>query len=174
MSKLFKIHHDLIANSGRKFIILVAILSAATLLAVYIYDALFLTKPCYLCLIQRVPYFLLMIISLIVLLLGRFFRVCLILIAVIYFMGGSIAIYHTGVEYGLFQMTKECNFDDDPALSPEQLKELIMNKKSGGCNQPTLIFSNFNLSFAELNVILSVLMLLFTIFILRRVNEVTR
>lgn len=106
--------------------------SALPLLAAYFAQYVLHVQPCLLCLYQRVPFFIVLIVSIIVILLRRKWvrqvgaAICCIAIA----MNAGIAFFHAGVEYEIFRNFTWCStrtqiFEKTPKNIEDIRKQLV-------------------------------------------------
>ncbi len=112
--------------------------------------------PCQLCLYQRIPYYALLIIGILVFFmqsnigdvmrLGAFGVIALLAVT-------GLAFFHMGVEYGWWEGTEACGAQGMVAESVEQLKSLIMNTPVVKCTDPAFVF--LGLSMAGWNMVWS-------------------
>tara|TARA_B100002052_G_scaffold212079_1_gene193975 strand:+ start:637 stop:1119 length:483 start_codon:yes stop_codon:yes gene_type:complete len=118
-------------------------------------------KPCKLCLYQRYPYFLSVIIILSILLTKKYIKLSLLILALISLLGSIVAFYHFGIEQGFFNESLVCEAKNlDLNLSKEDvLKQL--GESTISCKNVT--FRVFGLSLATINTIFS--FVLFGIFL---------
>ncbi|MAV77225.1 MAG: disulfide bond formation protein B [Candidatus Marinimicrobia bacterium] len=144
-------------------IILFSIVSLLVLsiLSAYIIEYSLGHKPCKLCLYQRYPYFISIILILNILIIKKYIKLSLLIVALVSLLGSIIAFYHFGIEQGFFNESLVCEIKNlDPNLSKEDiLKELSENLIS--CK--TVTFRLFGLSLASINTIFS--FVLFVIFL---------
>ena len=111
-------------------------------------------KPCKLCLYQRIPYFLSIILLLIIFFIKNYQKILLALLAIIFLFSAILAFYHFGIEQGFYQeslMCKNTNLSND-LTKEEILKNLNLNVIS--CKNVT--FSIFGFSLAAINTIFSI------------------
>ena len=143
-------------------IILFSIVSLLVLsiLSAYIIEYSLGHKPCKLCLYQRYPYFISIILILNILIIKKYIKLSLLIVALVSLLGSIIAFYHFGIEQGFFNESLVCEIKNlDPNLSKEDiLKQLSENLIS--CK--TVTFRLFGLSLASINTIFS--FVLFCIF----------
>tara|TARA_B100001741_G_scaffold285291_1_gene261384 strand:+ start:224 stop:706 length:483 start_codon:yes stop_codon:yes gene_type:complete len=118
-------------------------------------------KPCKLCLYQRYPYFLSVVIILSILLTKKYIKLSLLILALISLLGSIVAFYHFGIEQGFFNESLVCEAKNlDLNLSKEDvLKQL--GESTISCKNVT--FRVFGLSLATINTIFS--FVLFGIFL---------
>lgn len=137
--------------------------STVALATAYISQFVFGLKPCHLCLLQRIPYGVMLFLS------GLGF-ICYKKPAIIRWVVWlgilaltvevGLAAYHTGVEYGVFHGLEGCSSGDIPegGMTLEEIKQQIMSSDIVRCDQPAFVF--LGLSMAGWNTIYSSLALL--------------
>ena len=113
-------------------------------------------KPCNLCLIERLPYIFAIIIISLGLILKKFEKAIIILLALIFITATIISFYHFGIEQGFFKESLVCNLDSSITnLSKEDLiKEL--QQQTVSCKDVS--FRIFGLSLATINTIISLIL----------------
>jgi len=110
-------------------------------------------KPCKLCLYQRIPYFVSLVLILNVLFLKKLEKPSLLLSSIIMLMGSVLAFYHFGTEQGFFNESFLCESD---SFSKEMTKEELLkqlSKNTVSCKNVS--FALFGFSLASINVIFS-------------------
>ena len=138
--------------------ILVGILSfsiSSLLIAYYIEYALG-HKPCNLCLIERVPYFISFILTSFVLFLNRLEKIISIIILLSFIFGTIVSFYHFGIEQGFFNESLVCNLGNGEALDKEQLLKQLEQSTVTSCKDVTFRFLGFSL--ATINMIISIIL----------------
>ena len=110
-------------------------------------------QPCNLCLIERLPYFLAIIIIFLGLSLNRFEKFTFISLGLIFASASILSLYHVGIEQGFFKESLVCISNDEiNSLDKEDLiKEL--QKKVVSCKD--VQFTLLGLSLATINAIIS-------------------
>ena len=135
---------------------LILIFSVFALGAAYFIQHILGHKPCNLCLIERLPYTLAIIIISLCLILKKFEKAIIILLILIFVAATIISFYHFGIEQGFFKESLVCNFDNNiNNLSKEDLiKEL--QQQTVSCKD--ISFRIFSLSLATINTIISLIL----------------
>jgi disulfide bond formation protein DsbB len=117
-------------------------------------------RPCVLCLYQRVPYVLTIVLSglaLAAFLAGRLrpvvARWVLGACAAVFLVGAGIAAYHVGVEQGWWAGTASCTGPDLNTMTLEQLREHLLAAPIVRCDE--VAWSLFGISMAGYNVLTS-------------------
>lgn len=138
--------------------ILVGILSFSicSLLIAYYIEYVLGHKPCNLCLIERVPYFISFILTAFVLALNRLEKVISIIILLSFIFGTIVSFYHFGIEQGFFSESLVCNLGNGEALDKEQLLKQLEQSTVTSCKDVTFRFLGFSL--ATINMIISIIL----------------
>ncbi len=150
--------------------------SFIALAGAYISEYGFDMIPCDLCLYQRKPYFFVMAIALVALLLRNkkdLTKPLLILCFLAFLAGAIIAGHHVGVEQGWWESAASCGSGGvSQDMTFEEFREQIMNAPMVRCDEPQ--FELFGITMAGYNFLYSVdlaLVCLLGFFILQRNKE---
>ena len=135
---------------------IILIFSIFALLAAYFIEYILGHQPCNLCLIERIPYLLAVIIIFLVYMFKKNEKVYIILLSLVFISATLISFYHFGIEQGFFKESLVCNLDNNITnLSKEDLiKEL--QQQTISCKDVS--FRIFNLSLATINTIISLIL----------------
>ena len=112
--------------------ILIFILAALSLslVAAYTIEHGLGHKACKLCLYQRIPYFFSIFLILNILLIKRFVKPTLLLLALVSLSGSVLAFYHFGIEQGFFSESFVCEAQNlDNNLSKEEVLKICPEKR---------------------------------------------
>ncbi len=134
--------------------------SAGALGTAYVAQYGFGLEPCELCLIERWPYRIAMLLAAVALLfrLRPPWRALLVLLCSLAFLtGAGVAAFHVGVEQHLWAGTAACNGGPAPN-SLAALRAQVMKTPVARCDQPALVV--LGLSIAGWNFVASVLLFL--------------
>jgi len=132
-------------------IYIIILLAVIPLTGAYISQYVYDYHPCILCIYQRVPYFIIAGLGIMwLLVIKRFVRVLLVLSAILFAIDGGIAVYHTGVEQGVFEGTDGCVMGS-AGESIEDLRAAIFNAPIVQCSDIAFLF--MGLSMAAWNII---------------------
>jgi disulfide bond formation protein DsbB len=115
--------------------------------------------PCVLCWYQRVPYVAVIIICTTGLLYPRVTAEALAISAITFVIGGTIAVFHVGVEQAWWEGTKACVGSSAPSDSIDDLRAQIMAAPIVRCND--IQWSLFGVSMAGYNILTSVVLTVF-------------
>ncbi len=113
-------------------------------------------EPCKLCIYERIPYFLSILLLIKILLFKKYEKITLFILFLIFIASAVLAFYHFGIEQGFFSESFVCKTGDlTGTLSKEQLLEQL-NKNSISCKDVS--FRVLGLSLATINTILSIIL----------------
>ena len=135
-----------------KFIFLVSIIA---LVSAFFIEYILGHQPCNLCVLERIPYFLAIIVVLLNYKFIQFERFFILLLAIIFLAGTILSLYHLGIEQGFIQESLVCDLKNGSNLlsKEEILKQL--QEKSVSCKDVT--FKMFGLSLTSYNILISIL-----------------
>ena len=123
-------------------------------------------EPCKLCLYERIPYFLSMLIIITILFIKKYERVTLLILFLIFISSTALAFYHLGIEEGFFNESLACTTGDlSKTLSKEELLEQLKQNRIS-CKDVSFRILGFSL--AAINTIFS--LVLSVIFIMLFLN----
>jgi len=126
-------------------------------------------NPCNLCIFQRIPYYVIIALSILAILLRSKQTSLMLLLGfcIIAFVAEiGIAGFHVGVEQKWWTGTESCG-GGDVASSIEALRAQIMGAPISRCDDPSFYF--LGITMAAWNFIYSIGLLIFTIYSLKRV-----
>ena len=113
-------------------------------------------EPCKLCLYQRIPYFLAILLIVKIFFFKKYEKITLLILSLIFIGSTALAFYHFGIEQGFFNESLACTAPDlSKTLSKEQLMELL-KQNSVSCKDVS--FKILGLSLAAINTIFSLVL----------------
>ena len=150
---------------------LIFLTSLVSIISAYFIEYILGHQPCNLCLIERIPYGL----SIILIILNYFFkkneRFIILLLIIIFVFSLIISFYHFGIEQGFFEESTVCGLKSSVEIisKDEILKQL--QEKTISCKDVT--FKIFGLSLTSINIFISFILtvLLTKIFISYEKNK---
>ncbi len=140
--------------NSKHFLIFLLTASVFALTAAYISQYVFEMEPCQLCFWQRKPFFAVIILASLFLVIPRLekYQNLAVKIAVLLLLiNSAIAFYHTGVEQKWFEGLDSCSSAAAQPTSLEELKLALEKTKVVRCDKPQFVF--LHLSMAAWNVI---------------------
>ena len=146
------------------FLKIIFILSFSALLIAYFIEIFLGHQPCNLCLIERIPYGLSIMIIMSIFLIKKNQKFLVLLLIITFIFSFAISFYHYGIEQGFFQESSFCGVKSltESITKEDLLKQL--SEKTISCRDVT--FRIFGLSLTSINIVISLLFIitLFKIF----------
>ena len=135
-----------------KIIFLVSILA---LVSAFFIEYVLGHQPCNLCIFERIPYLLAIIIILFNLKFNQFEKFFILLLVIVFLFGTILSLYHLSIEQGFIQESLVCDLKSGSNLlsKEEILKQL--QEKDISCKDVT--FKIFGLSLTSYNILISLL-----------------
>tara|TARA_B100002051_G_C16269058_1_gene407970 strand:- start:30 stop:515 length:486 start_codon:yes stop_codon:yes gene_type:complete len=150
---------------------LIFLVSLVSIVSAYFIEHILGHQPCNLCLIERIPYVLSIILIILNYLLEKNEKFIILLLIIIFAFSLIISIYHFGIEQGFFEESAVCGIKNSAEIisKDELLKQL--QEKNINCKDVT--FRIFGLSLTSINILISFLLtiLLIKIFISYEKNK---
>ena len=113
-------------------------------------------EPCKLCLYQRIPYFLAILLIIKIFFFKKYEKITLLILTLIFVSSTALAFYHFGIEQGFFNESLACTTPDlSKTLSKEQLLEQL---KQNNISCKDVSFRILGLSLAAINTIFSLVL----------------
>ena len=137
---------------------IILIISFTALIFAYFVEHILGHQPCNLCIIERIPYGISIILIAIIFIIKKNQKFLTLLLILTFAFSFTISIYHYGIEQGFFEESTVCsasNFTEN-ITKEDLLKEL--SKKTISCKDVTFRFLGFSLT--SINVILSLLLII--------------
>ena len=141
---------------------LILIISLVAIISAYFIEYVLGHQPCNLCLIERIPYGVSIILISLTLFLKKNEKFFILLLILTFIFSFAISFYHLGIEQGIFQESAVCGVKD---FSENITKEELLNQlnvKTVSCKDVT--FRVFGLSLTTINIAISLLFII-TLFI---------
>ena len=135
-----------------KFIFLVSIIA---LVFAFFIEYILGHQPCNLCILERIPYLVAIIVVLLNFKFIQFEKFFMLLLTIIFLAGTALSLYHLGIEQGFIQESLVCDLKSGSNLlsKEEILKQL--QEKNVSCKDVT--FKMFGLSLTSYNILISLL-----------------
>ena len=135
----------------KKFYIIIFSLSFFSLIAALYVEYILGFKPCILCIYQRIPYGIAILISLIAVFIGNR-NILLIILGLTFVSGILLSGYHVSIEKGIIEPLFSCTGENIKTLKKEEILKSLNNIQPD-CKD--VDFSIFGVSLATLNFIIS-------------------
>ena len=145
----------MVKNNKNLLIKLILLISIIALISAFFIEYILGHQPCNLCILERIPYFLAIIVILLNYKFIEFEKFFILFLTIIFLFGTVLSLYHLGIEQGLIQESLVCDLKSGSNLlsKEEILKQL--QEKSVSCKDVT--FKMFGLSLTSYNILISLL-----------------
>ena len=141
---------------NKKFIFSLLVFTSLVLVSAFIIEYRLGHEPCKLCLYERIPYFLSMLLIIKMLFIKKYERVTLLILFLVLISSTALAFYHFGIEQGFFSESLVCATGD---LSKTLSKaELLQQLKQNSISCKDVSFRILGLSLAAINTIFSLIL----------------
>ena len=113
-------------------------------------------EPCKLCLYERIPYFLSMLLIIKIIFIKKYEKITLLILFLVFMSSTALAFYHFGIEQRFFNESLTCTAGDlSKTLSKE---ELLQQLKQNSITCKDVSFRILGLSLAAINTIFSLIL----------------
>ncbi|WP_435114099.1 disulfide bond formation protein B [Candidatus Pelagibacter bacterium nBUS_36] len=139
----------------KKFLLLTFLISLFALISAYFIEYILGYQPCNLCLIERIPYVIALIIITINFKFNHLERYLILLLVFVFLTSTLISLYHLGIEQGFIKESLVCDLkNSSKILSKEEILQQLQ-QKIVSCKDVTFKILGFSLT--TLNIIISLL-----------------
>ena len=146
----------MLKHTNNIFLIIILAIISLTIMSALIIQYWLGYEPCTLCLYERIPYFLSILLIIKILFFKKYEKITLLILSLVFLSSAALAFYHFGIEQGFFSESLVCKAEDlSKILSKEQLLEQL-KKNSVSCKDVS--FRILGLSLAAINTIFSLLL----------------
>ena len=151
------------------FIKIIFLVSFVSLISAYFIEYVLGHQPCNLCLIERIPYGLAVVLIILNHILIKNKRFIILLLILVFSFSIIISFYHFGIEQGIFEESAVCGLKDASNIvsKEELLKQLKV--KNVSCKDVT--FRIFGFSLTSLNIIISLILVIFLLKIFKNYEK---
>jgi len=141
---------------NKKFIFSLLVFSSLVLVSAFIIEHRLGHEPCKLCLYERIPYFLSILLIIKMLFIKKYERIALLILFLVFISSTALAFYHFGIEQGFFSESLVCATGD---LSKTLSKaELLQQLKQNSISCKDVNFRILGMSLAAINTIFSLIL----------------
>ena len=145
----------MVKNSKNLLIKFIFFVSIIALVSAFFIEYVLGHQPCNLCVLERIPYLLAIIIVFLNYKFILFEKFFMLLLTIIFLVSAALSLYHLGIEQGFIQESLVCDLKSGSnLLSKEEILEQLQ-EKSVSCKDVT--FKMFGLSLTSYNILISLL-----------------
>ena len=154
---------------AEQYLKIILIFSFISLISAYFIEYVLGYQPCNLCLIERIPYGLSIILIITILVLKKNQKFLILLLILTFIFSLAISFYHYGIEQGFFQESSICGVKDfNENITKEDLLRQL-NEKTVSCKDVT--FRILGLSLTSINIVISLIFIITLLKIFIRYEE---
>ncbi len=142
-------------NNKSLFLNLILFVSFVALLSAFFIEYILGHQPCNLCILERIPYVIAIVIILLNYKFSQFEKIFLVLLVIVFLTATILSVYHFGIEQGLVEESLVCDLKNgSEATSKEEILKQLQEQKVS-CKDVT--FKIFGLSLTTYNIVISIL-----------------
>jgi len=146
----------MLKQTNNIFLIVILAIISLTIISALIIQYWLGHEPCKLCLYERIPYFLSMLLIMKIIFIKKYEKITLLILCLVFLSSTVLAFYHFGIEQGFFSESLACTSEDlSKTLSKEELLEQL-KQNSISCKNVSLRILGFSL--AAINTIFSLVL----------------
>ena len=146
----------MLKRENNLILIVILFLVSLVLISAFVIEYGFDHQPCKLCLYERIPYFLSILLIIKILFIKKYERVTLLALSLIFIGSATLAFYHFGIEQGFVSESFVCETRNlSETLSKEQLLEQL---KQNNISCKDVSFRILGMSLAAINTIFSLIL----------------
>ena len=142
-------------NNKSLFLNLILFVSFVALMSAFFIEYVLGHQPCNLCILERIPYVIAIVIILLNYKFSQFEKIFLILLVIVFLTATILSVYHFGIEQGFIEESLVCDLKNgSEATSKEEILKQLQEQKVS-CKDVT--FKIFGLSLTTYNIVISIL-----------------
>ena len=146
----------MLKQTNNIFLIVILAIISLTIISALIIQYWLGHEPCKLCLYQRIPYFLSILLIIKILFIKKYEKITLLILFLVFMSSTTLAFYHFGIEQGFFNESLSCTAGDlSKTLSKE---ELLQQLKQNSITCKDVSFRVLGLSLSAINTIFSLVL----------------
>ena len=148
-------------NNKSLLLNLVLFVSFVALMSAFFIEYVLGHQPCNLCILERIPYLVAIVIILLNYKFSQFEKLFLILLIIVFLTATILSVYHFSIEQGFIEESLVCDLKNGSGVTSKEeiLKQLQEQKVS--CKNVT--FKIFGLSLTTYNIVISILITINTL-----------
>ena len=148
-------------NNKSLFLNLILFVSFVALISAFFIEYILGHQPCNLCILERIPYVVAIVIILLNYKFSQFEKIFLVLLIIVFLTATILSVYHFGVEQGFIEESLVCDLKNGSGVTSKEeiLKQL--QEQNVSCKDVT--FRIFGLSLTTYNIVISILITIYTL-----------
>jgi len=143
----------MLKRTNNIFLIIILTIISLTIISALVIQYWLDHEPCKLCLYERIPYFLSILLIIKIIFIKKYAKITLLVLSLVFISSAALAFYHFGIEQGFFSESLACATEDlSKILSKEELLDQL---KQDSISCKDVKFRILGLSLAAINTIFS-------------------
>ena len=142
--------------SKKNLFTVIFLISFIALVSAYFIEYILGHQPCNLCLYERIPYFLAILIVLINYKYNKLEKYIILSLAIIFLIATILSLYHLGIEQGFIQESLLCDLEKGANILDKD--EILKQLQQKNISFKDVTFQIFGLSLTIYNIIISILL----------------
>ena len=148
-------------NNKSLLLKLILFVSFVALISAFFIEYVLGHQPCNLCILERIPYVVAIVIILLNYKFSQFEKLFLVLLIIVFLTATILSVYHFGIEQGFIEESLVCDLKNGSGVtSKEEILKQLQEKKVS-CKDVT--FKIFGLSLTTYNIVISLLITINTL-----------
>ena len=141
---------------NKKILFSILIFVSFILLSAFVIEYKLGHQPCRLCLYERIPYFLSILLIVKIFFINSYQKLTFLMLSLVFIISSILAFYHFGIEQGFFNESLFCSTENiSESLSKEELLKLL---ESNPISCKDVSFKILGFSLATINTIFSIIL----------------
>ena len=146
----------MLKQTNNIFLIVILAIISLTIISAFVIQYWLGHQPCKLCLYERIPYFLSILLITKILFIKKYEKITFLILSLTFISSTALAFYHLGIEQGFFSEPLVC---ETGTLSETKSKEQLLEQlKQNSISCKNVSFKILGLSLAATNVIFSLVL----------------
>ena len=146
----------MLKQTNNIFLIVILAIISLTIISAFVIQYWLGHHPCKLCLYERIPYFLSILLITKILFIKKYEKITFLILSLVFISSAALAFYHFGIEQGFFSEPLVC---ETGTLSETKSKEQLLEQlKQNSISCKNVSFKILGLSLAATNAIFSLVL----------------
>ena len=142
-------------NNKSLMLNLILFVSFVALISAFFIEYILGHQPCNLCILERIPYVVAIVIILLNYKFSQFEKLFLVLLIIVFLTATILSIYHFGIEQGFIEESLVCDLKNSSGVTTKEEILQQLQKQKVSCKDVT--FKIFGLSLTTYNIVISIL-----------------
>ena len=146
----------MLKQTNNIFLIVILAIISLTIISTFVIQYWLGHQPCKLCLYERIPYFLSILLITKILFIKKYEKITFLILSLVFISSAALAFYHFGIEQGFFSEALVC--ETGTLSEPKSKEQLLEQLKQNSISCKNVSFKILGLSLAATNAIFSLVL----------------